>query len=111
MHVSRRKAEAPERKTNPPSHKECLAHLEECQLPGVKNTELSPRSCLLRANMTVTFLCLSLLCSKIISEALIPPRDAVRIGETMSMKCCEVSCSESYMRPRCIVKTHAEKAN
>lgn len=27
------------------------------------------------------------------------------------MKCCEVSCLESYMRLRCIVKIYVEKVN
>lgn len=106
--VSRKGAEARERRTNPPSHKECPACLDECQLPGVRM--LSRESCLLRANVTVTFLCLSLLWSKIVSEALIPPGDAVRIGKTMPLKS-EESYSESYMMTRYIIKTHAEQAD
>lgn len=110
MYVSRKEAEAQERKTNPPSHKECLTRLAEHQRPGIKNVELSPESCLLRANVTITFLCLSLLWSQIISEPLIPPGDAVRIGETMLRKSREEGYSEGYMMTRCIIKAHAERA-
>lgn len=104
VYVHRKEEEAQEGKTNPPSHKECLVRLVECQLPDVKHVELSPESCFLSANVTITFLCLSLLWSKTISESLIPPRDAVMISETMLIKCCEESYSESYMMTRCIIK-------
>lgn len=102
--MSAEKRQRPRIETNPLSHKECLALLLECQLPGVKNVALSPDSCLLRTYVTITFLYLSVLWSKIY-ESLIAPGDAMRTGKTMPTQSCEESYSESYMMTRCIIKT------
>lgn len=56
---------------------------------------------------SISFLSLSLLWSKY--ESLILPGDAVRVGETITIRCCEMSCSESRMNTRCIAKIHTEQ--